>query len=96
LPYRQALPQERHYSYFISSTERLRFWFARDLAVHVRRHPGSASGQTLPALDHKFLQQIGVLVIDRLSGDIHRASGFAQEHLLGFSFPQQTADGGRR
>jgi len=51
------------------------FDFACDPAVHVRRHTGNAPGQNLPALGDKFLQQIGILVVDRFGGDIDAAPG---------------------
>src|SRR5204863_7298627 len=47
--------------------------FARDLAVHVSRHAGHASRQDLSALRHKFLQQIGIFIIDGFRGDIDAA-----------------------
>ena len=54
-----------------------------DRAVHVRRHPGNTTGQDFAAFGHKLLQQIRILVVDRLRGDVdaaprHRAVGAAE------------------
>ena len=56
---------------------------ARDLPVHVRRHSSHAARKDLAAFRHKFLQQIGILVIDCFDRDIdaasrHRAVGAAK------------------
>ena len=57
--------------------------FARDLSMHMRRHPGHSARKNLAAFSHELLQEIGVLVIDRFSCDIdaaswHRAIGAAK------------------
>ena len=44
--------------------------FARDLTMKMRRHAGDAARKNLATLGDKFLQEIRVLVIDRLHGDI--------------------------
>ena len=44
--------------------------FAGYPAVEMGRHPGDAPRENLPALTDEFSQKIGVLVIDRLDGDI--------------------------
>ena len=49
----------------------------------MRRHASNAAGKNLAALGDEFLQEIGVLVIDRLDGDVnpaarHRAIGAAE------------------
>src|SRR5262245_39874069 len=48
--------------------------------MHVRRHSGDTTRQNLSALGDEFFQQVGVLVIDCLGGDVdsaarHRAVG---------------------
>ncbi len=39
----------------------------------MRRHAGNAAGKDFAALGYEFLQEIGVLVIDRLDGDVNPA-----------------------
>ena len=41
-----------------------------DLAMKMRRHPGDAAGKDLAGLGDEFLQELGVLVVDGLEGDI--------------------------
>ena len=48
--------------------------FARDLAMHVRRHSGDAAGKNFAALGDEFLQEIGIFVIDRLGRDVDSAA----------------------
>jgi len=50
------------------------FDFARNLPVHVRRHPGDSPRQNFPALGHELFQQIGILVIDCFRRDIDAAA----------------------
>src|SRR4029077_14888362 len=57
--------------------------FARYPAVKMGRHTGDAPRENLAALAHEFFQKIGVLVIDRLDGDVdasprHGAIGSAR------------------
>jgi hypothetical protein len=47
--------------------------FTRDFSMDVRGHAGNATRQNLAALRNEFFQKIGVLVIDRLHGDIDPA-----------------------
>src|SRR5205085_2707989 len=59
------------------------FDLASDLAMHVGRHAGHTARQNLAAFSHEFLEEIGILVINRLGGDIdaparHRAVGAAE------------------
>src|SRR6266403_3149879 len=56
---------------------------ARDLAVHVCRHAGHATGKNFAALAYEFFQQIGVLVIECFQSNIdpapwHRTIGAAE------------------
>jgi len=49
----------------------------------MRRHAGDAAGEDLPALSDEFFQQVRILVIDRLNGDVdpaarHRAISAAE------------------
>jgi len=57
--------------------------FTRDSPVKMRRHAGNAAGEDLAALSDEFFQQVRILVIDRLDGDVdpaarHRAIGAAE------------------
>src|SRR4029077_9178490 len=57
--------------------------FARYPAVKMGRHTGDAPRENLAALADEFFQKIGVLVIDRLDGDVdpsprHGAIGAAK------------------
>jgi len=52
----------------------------RDFPVKMRRHAGDAAGEDLAALSDEFFQQVRILIIDRLDGDVdpaarHRAIG---------------------
>jgi hypothetical protein len=49
------------------------FDFARDLAMHVRRHTGHASRQDFATLGHELFQQIRIFVIDRFARNINAA-----------------------
>ena len=49
----------------------------------MRRHASNAAGKNFAALGDEFLEEIGVLVIDRLDGDVdpaarHSAIGTAE------------------
>src|ERR1700693_4574246 len=39
------------------------------------RHAGDAAGQNLAALGHKFVQQVGIFVIERFDVDVDPAAG---------------------
>jgi hypothetical protein len=52
----------------------------RDSPVKMRRHASDAAGQDLAALSDEFFQQVRILIIDCLDGDVdpaarHRAIG---------------------
>jgi len=51
------------------------FDLAGDFAVEMGRHAGDAARKNLAALGDEFLQEIGVLVIDRFDGDVDPAPG---------------------
>lgn len=44
---------------------------AGDLAVQAGGHPGDPAREDLPALGDEALQEIGILVVDRLDVEVH-------------------------